>query len=127
MSPESNNLPTRKNSFAAGTVLSEATRLDEIATRLMVVQREWNECDRAARLADVLAASRQVWYDIQTALAEATLPLPPAVQHNLLILSVYADSKMDACKAAPGAETLGGLIALTHSLAGSLREWREAA
>ncbi len=55
------------------------------------------------------------------------LALPLEVQHNLLILSVYADSKISACEAAPSAETLGSLIALTRTLAGSLKEWRVAA
>ncbi|MCA1978946.1 MAG: hypothetical protein LDL19_06870 [Thiobacillus sp.] len=111
----------------AGERLEEAARLDDIAARLMAVQRAWNAPDREARLAEALAASRQVWYGIQTALAEGTLPLPAEVQHNLLILSVYADSKIDACKVAASADALGGLIALTRTLAGSLREWREAA
>jgi len=34
------------------------------------------------------------------------------------------DQRMRACASA---DTLGSLIALTHTLAGSLKEWREAA
>lgn len=127
MSPDHIPLQTRKQDYTGGATLAAATRLDDIAARLLAVQRDWHHPERAARLSEVLAACRQVWFDLQTALAEATLPLPADVQHNLLILSVYADSKIDACQAAPRAETLGGLIALTHTLAGSLREWREAA
>ncbi len=127
MSPERHIHQAQQQIHPAGAILDEAVQLDDIAGRLMTVQRYWNAPDREAQLADALAASRQVWYGIQTALAEGTLPLPADVQHNLLILSVYADSKIDACKAAASADVLGGLIALTRSLAGSLREWREAA
>jgi hypothetical protein len=49
------------------------------------------------------------------------------VQHNLLILSVYADSKISACESIPSADTLASLIALTRTLAGSLKEWQVAA
>jgi flagellar biosynthesis regulator FlaF len=111
----------------AGATLDETARLDVIAAQLMAVQRDWDAPAHAARLAAALADSRRVWHDMQTALAEGTLPLPIDVQHNLLILSVYADSKIDACQTATRADALAGLIALTRTLAGSLREWREAA
>jgi len=73
------------------------------------------------------ADSRLIWHGIQTALADSALSLPLEVQQNLLILSVYADSKICACEAAPTAERLGSLVALTRTLAGSLREWQVAA
>ena len=111
----------------APMAIGEAARLDDIAAQLMAVQRHWNDPSREMRLAIALAASRSVWHAIQTALAEGTLLLPADVQHNVLILSVYADSKINACEAAPSAEVLGSLIALTRTLAGSLKEWRVAA
>lgn len=107
--------------------LSEALRLDDMATRLMTVQRYWNAPGRDAHLASALEDSRTLWSDIQAALANGSLPLPADVQHNLLILSVYAESKIGACASASTADSLGGLIALTRTLAGSLREWRVAA
>jgi len=60
-------------------------------------------------------------HGIQTALAESTLALPLEVQHNLLILSVYADGKIHACETTPSTEGVGSLAALTRTLAGSLR------
>ncbi|MDP2031550.1 MAG: flagellar biosynthesis regulator FlaF [Thiobacillus sp.] len=108
-------------------VMSEAEQLDSIATRLMMVQRHWNDPNRVTQLADALAASRVVWHGIQTALAESTLALPLEVQHNLLILSVYADGKISACETTPSTEGVGSLAALTRTLAGSLKEWRVAA
>ena len=60
-------------------------------------------------------------------MAEGPLALPLEVQQNLLILSVYADSKISACEATPSTDVLGSLIALTRTLAGSLKEWRVAA
>jgi len=103
------------------------TQLDEIAARLMAVQRHWSAPDRDEHLAAALEASRHAWHAIQTALARGVFTLPLEAQHNLLILSVYADSKISKCEAIPSADTLGSLIALTHTLAGSLREWQVAA
>lgn len=105
----------------------EPIRLDDVAARLMAVQRHWNDADRSVRLSAALQSSRAAWHAIQSALAEGELALPPDVQHNLLILSVYADHKIAACESDPSVEALGSLIALTRNLAGSLREWREAA
>ncbi|MEW6120324.1 MAG: flagellar biosynthesis regulator FlaF [Pseudomonadota bacterium] len=127
MSPEDPIQQAQSRMTPTSAMQDETARLDDIAAQLMAVQRYWNAPNRESQLTEALAASRQVWYGIQTALAEGTLPLPADVQHNLLILSVYADSKIDACRSAASADALGGLIALTHTLAGSLREWREAA
>ena len=118
---------TARRIAPAGAMIGEAIQLDDLAARLMTVQRQWNDPNRAFHLAAALEASRHVWHAIQTALAEGMLSLPLDVQHNLLILSVYADSKISACEAVPSAETLGSLIALTRTLAGSLKEWRVAA
>jgi hypothetical protein len=108
-------------------MMDEAVQLDDIAAQLMAVQKYWNAPNRATHLAAALAESRAAWHGIQAALAEGTLELPLEVQQNLLILSVYADSKISACETAPSAEVLGSLIALTRTLAGSLKEWRVAA
>ncbi|MDA8255415.1 MAG: hypothetical protein M0Z99_07240 [Betaproteobacteria bacterium] len=117
--------PRRVNHEAV--MMGEAAQLDDIAAQLMAVQRHWNEPTREFHLATALKASRSTWHAIQAALAEGALALPPDVQHNVLILSVYADSKINACEADPSAEVLGSLIALTRTLAGSLKEWRVAA
>jgi len=117
--------PRRIN--AADAMMGEAIRLDAIAAQLMAVQQHWNDPNRELHLAAALEASRGAWHAIQAALAEGVLTLPPDVQHNLLILSVYADSKISACESIPSADTLGSLISLTRTLAGSLKEWRVAA
>jgi hypothetical protein len=111
----------------ASAMMGEAAQLDEIAAQLMAVQRIWNDPNRELHLTAALEASRCAWHAIQTALAEGVLTLPADVQHNLLILSVYADSKISACEAIPSADTLASLIALTRTLAGSLKEWQVAA
>lgn len=115
--------PTGRN----GGLASVATQLDDIAARLMGVQRHWDAPERPLHLAAALDACRACWRGLQEALAEGGASLPPDVQHNLLILSVYADHKIAACESASGADALGGLIALTRRLAGSLTECREAA
>ncbi len=127
MIPEHQIQQAQRHIHHAIVMTDEVARLDDIAARLMAVQRHWNDPNRPLRLLTALEASRDVWNAIQAALAAGTLPLPPDVQHNLLILSVYADSKIGLCESAPDADTLGSLIALTRTLAGSLKEWREAA
>lgn len=127
MIPEPAILHIPHRTARTGVAMGEVARLDDIATQLMDVQRHWNTPDHEQRLAHALQASRTVWHAIQTALAEGTLDLPADVQHNLLILSVYADSKIDLCEATPSSDLLGSLIALTRTLAGSLKEWRVAA
>ena len=128
MNPEQVDIDRAQSGIRpARAALSEAIRLDDMAARLMAVQRYWNAPGRESQLASALEESRSIWGDIQAALANGTLPLPADVQHNLLILSVYAESKIGSCAASPSAEALSGLIALTRTLAGSLREWRAAA
>jgi hypothetical protein len=128
MSAEQHIQPAPRRLAETDGMMGEAAQLDRIAAQLMAVQRNWSDPDaRATRLNDALAASREVWHGIQTSLTRGALPLPPEVQHNLLILSVYADSKIAECEANPDTEMLGSLIALTRTLAGSLKEWRVAA
>ena len=104
-----------------------AEDLEGVSAMLMAMQRHWNDPDRAQRLALTIEANRYVWRGIQDALADASLSLPLDVQQNLLILSVYAESKLGECEACPSADKLGSLIALTRNLAGCLREWKVAA
>jgi flagellar biosynthesis regulator FlaF len=111
----------------SGATMDEAARLDDLAVRLMAVQRHWDHPERDLLLNTVLQSGREVWHGIQGALAEGALALPLEVRQNLLILSVYAHSKIESCEAKPDSHVLGSLIALTRSLAGSLKEWRVAA
>lgn len=127
MSPEQPIQQAPRNRLQTGEMMGEAARLDDIAAQLMAVQRLWNDPSREHHLAAALEASRSAWHAIQTALAEGMLALPLDVQHNLLILSVYADSKICACESLPRSDTLASLIALTRTLAGSLKEWQVAA
>jgi hypothetical protein len=127
MSPEQPIQQARRRSRQADAMLGEAAMLDDIAAQLMAVQRRWSDPDREVRLAAALEASRSAWHAIQAALAEGALALPLDVRQNLLILSVYADSKISLCESADHADTLGSLIALTRTLASSLKEWQEAA
>lgn len=127
MSPEQQIQQAQRHIHHAEVMMGEASQLDDMAAQLMRVQRYWNAPNREAHLAAALAESRALWHGLQTSLAEGTLALPLEVQHNLLILSVYAESKIDACVAAPSADMLGSLIGLTRTLAGSLKEWRVAA
>ena len=127
MIPEHQIQQAQRHIHYADAMMDEAARLYDITAQLMAVQRHWTDPNRPQRLMASLEASRSVWHAIQIGLAEGTLLLPLDVQHNLLILSVYADSKIGLCESTPDADTLGSLIALTRTLAGSLKEWREAA
>ncbi|HJX57924.1 MAG TPA: flagellar biosynthesis regulator FlaF, partial [Thiobacillus sp.] len=124
MSPKQSILQAPRRINHADAMMGEAVQLDAIAAQLMAVQRHWNDPNRELHLAAALKASRDAWHSIQAALAEGALTLPLDVQHNLLILSVYADSKISTCESIPSADTLGSLISLTRTLAGSLKEWR---
>jgi len=126
MSSEQQNPQPLRGIDHAGVMVGEAARLEDIAAQLMAVQRCWDDPDREFRLSAALEASRGTWHAIQTALAEGVLTLPAELQHNLLILSVYADSKISACESIPCPDTLSSLIALTRTLAGSLKERRVA-
>ena len=127
MRPEHQIQQAQRRIHHPDVMMDEAAQLDDIAAQLMAVQRHWNDPNRQLHLMAALEASRSAWHAIQARLAEGTLLLPLDVQHNLLILSVYADSKIGLCESTPDADTLGSLIALTRTLAGSLKEWREAA
>lgn len=127
MNPEQQIQQAQRRIHHIDVMRGEAAQLDDIAAQLMTVQRYWNAPNRQLHLMAALEASRSFWHEIQAALAGGTLRLPLDVQHNLLILSVYADSKIGQCESAPHTDTLGSLIALTRTLAGSLKEWREAA
>jgi len=127
MRPEQPILQAPRRISHADGMMGEAVQLDAIAAQLMAVQRHWNDPSRELHLAAALEASRGAWHAIQAALAEGVLMLPLDVQHNLLILSVYADSKICTCESIPSADTLGSLISLTRTLAGSLKEWQVAA
>ena len=101
--------------------------LEGAAALLMAMQRHWDAPDRDTRLALTLETNREVWRNIQNTLADGSLSLPLEAQQNLLILSVYANGKLDDCEASPSPDKLGSLIALTRNLAWSLREWKAAA
>lgn len=128
MSAEQEIQQAQRRILPADVMTREATQLDDIAARLMAVQRQWQASSRAENLTEALAASRVVWQGIQTALAGGLQGVPLEVQQNLLILSVYADCKITACEGKhPSPDMLGSLISLTRTLAGSLKEWRVAA
>lgn len=119
--------PTRAAQRRACSAHSQAVRLEELAMRLMRVQRHWDQPGRDAELDAVLASSREAWHEIQSALAHGTLSVPVKVRENLLILSVYAHSKIETCAVRRDGHALSSLLALTRTLAGSLKEWRAAA
>jgi len=127
MNPEAVIEQAQQHILAADTIMIGADRLEGASALLMAVQRHWTAPDREARLAIALDASREVWNDIQAALAEGAPSLPLEVRQNLLILSVYAEGKISECEARPSSDAIGALIALTRTLAGSLRDWKVAA
>ncbi len=105
----------------------DAERLHGAAALLMACMSNWNAPDREARLALALETNHAIWRDVQDALARDDLDLPLEVRQNLLILSVYADSKLNEFAEHPGQDRLGPLIALTRNLATTLKDWPVAA
>jgi flagellar biosynthesis regulator FlaF len=105
----------------------DTKRLVHAAALLMAVNQRWNSPNHAKLLDEALEASRQIWKDIQQALSDDNSDVPLAIRNNLLIVSVYAESKLEEITQSPDQEKLASLIELTRSLAMSLREWRTAA
>lgn len=105
----------------------DTKRLVHAAALLMAVNQRWNLPGREKLLGEALEASRQVWKDIQQALSDDSSGVPLEIRNNLLIVSVYAESKLEEITQSPDQEKLASLIELTRSLAMSLREWRSAA
>lgn len=105
----------------------DAKRLVHAAALLMAVNQRWNLPGRDKLLGEALESSRQVWKDIQQALSDDSSGVPLEIRNNLLIVSVYAESKLEEITQSPDQEKLASLIDLTRSLAMSLREWRSAA
>lgn len=94
---------------------------------LMGVNQHWGESNHAHRLEAALDVSREIWRDIQTVLSGEGSEVPSEIRNNLLIVSVYAEGKLDEIARTPSREGVASLIDLTRSLALSLREWRSAA
>lgn len=105
----------------------DVKRLVHAAALLMAVNQRWNLPGREKLLGEALEASRQIWKDIQLALSSDQCGVPMEIRNNLLIVSVYAESKLEEIAQAPDQEKMASLIDLTRSLAMSLREWRSAA
>ena len=93
----------------------------------MAVNQRWDAPGRDKLLGEALAASREIWKDIQLALSDDTSEVPMGIRNNLLIVSVYAESKLEEIEQSPDQGKMASLIELTRSLAMSLREWRSAA
>ena len=127
MNPDELIHQAQQQILAADTIMIGAERLEGASALLMAVQRHWTAPDREARLAIALEANREVWNDIQAALAGGALSLPLEARQNLLILSVYAEGKINECEARPSSDAIGALVSLTRTLAGSLRDWKVAA
>jgi len=93
----------------------------------MTANQRWGAPGHEKLLDEALEANRQVWKDIQLALSDDASAVPLDIRNNLLIVSVYAESKLEELAQSPEQEKMGSLIDLTRSLAMSLREWRTAA
>ena len=102
-------------------------RLVHAAALLMAVNQRWNLPGHEKLLGEALQASREIWKDIQLALSDDTSDFPVEIRNNLLIVSVYAESKLEEITASPDQEKMASLIDLTRSLAVSLRELKSAA
>lgn len=106
---------------------ADAERLKVVVGQLMNCQSHWLETDHDARLGSALGACRQLWCDLQDALGRGTAEFPLEISQNILILSVYGLSRLEAVEHEPSRDALGGLIALMRNLAMSLQPLAQAA
>lgn len=93
----------------------------------MTANQRWGAPGHEKLLDEAIETSRQIWKDIQLALSDDASAVPLDIRNNLLIVSVYAESKLEELAQSPEQEKMASLIDLTRSLAMSLREWRTAA
>lgn len=105
----------------------DSRRMEHSALLLMSVNQHWNGPNHGHRLEAALEVSREIWRDIQLALSDEQSGVPAEIRSNLLIVSVYAEGKLDEIAQSPSQEKIASLIELTRGLALSLREWRSAA
>jgi flagellar biosynthesis regulator FlaF len=115
------------NSDSNNNTTIDIKRLVHAAALLMAANQRWDSPGREKLLGEALDASRQIWKDIQQALSDDNSGVPLEIRNNLLIVSVYAESKLEELAQSPDQEKMASLIELTRSLAMSLREWRSAA
>ena len=106
---------------------ADAERLRHAVGQLMDCQSRWLETGHEMRLADALKASRRLWSDLQETLGRGTEEFPLEIRQNILILSVYGLSRLEAVERDPNRDALGGLIALMRSLSVSLQPLAQAA
>jgi flagellar biosynthesis regulator FlaF len=105
----------------------DTKRLVHAAALLMAANQRWNSPGHEKLLGEALQASREIWKDIQLVLSDDKAEVPMEIRNNLLIVSVYAESKLEEIAQSPDQEKMASLIDLTRSLAMSLREWHSAA
>lgn len=105
----------------------DAKRLEQSALLLMSVNQHWHQPDHAGRLQSALDISRQIWRELQSVLSGDCPGMSAEMRNNLLIVSVYAEGKLDEIAETPDQDKIASLINMTRSLALSLRDWRSAA
>lgn len=99
----------------------EPARMDQSARLLMEINQHWNGEGHAERLKHAVQESRELWSQIQTILSSEHAGVPAEIRNNLLIVSVYAEGRLDEIERGPTQEKIASLIALTRSLALSLK------
>ncbi len=97
----------------------EATLLLQAASRLQLVQDEWDSEDSG--LDRALLFNRKLWTVFLTSVTRGDHPLPPEIRQNVANIGVFVLNQTLSMMTNPRREQLGSLISINRELAAGLR------
>src|SRR5262245_21533483 len=97
----------------------EATLLMQAASRLQLVQDEWN--DERTALDGALLFNRKLWTVFLTSVTRNDNPLPPEIRQNVANIGVFVMNQTLSMMSNPRPEQLRCLININRNLAAGLR------
>lgn len=97
----------------------EATLLLKAASKLQIVQDDWN--NRSGDLKPALAYNRKLWVILATSATRDESPLPQEIKNNIGSLAVFIFRHMAELEEAPIPTRLSSLIGINRAIAAGLR------
>ena len=97
----------------------EATLLLKAASKLQLVQDDWN--NRSHELVHALGYNRRLWVILGTSATRDENPLPQEVKNNIGSLAVFIFRHMAELEEVPLPSKLSSLIGINRAIAAGLR------